>query len=140
MHRPAHTVRVRLRALQVAVVHREPSTQQPLEPLEPAAPEEFVAERALEEPGRRELIGKYFARFDFDGCGTISSGEDVHMLCTTLCVKLQIPVSPDQIQRLMEGSLTMGSYSLGEFQTWFDEVFSPDQVESTRTRSASLRR
>ena len=33
---------------------------------------------------------KYFIRFDLDGCGKLSSRDDLRMLCTSLCVKLEI--------------------------------------------------
>eukprot|EP00657_Telonema_sp_P-1_P001257 TRINITY_DN12877_c0_g2_i1.p1 TRINITY_DN12877_c0_g2~~TRINITY_DN12877_c0_g2_i1.p1 ORF type:complete len:114 (+),score=33.05 TRINITY_DN12877_c0_g2_i1:48-344(+) len=46
-------------------------------------------------------VGVYFARFDYEADGVLKDREDVEMLITSLCVKLQLEVDLSEILSLI---------------------------------------
>jgi len=104
----------------------------------PATP--VMGADAEEASERSTLMHKYFIRFDLDGCGKLSSRDDLRMLCTSLCVKLEIGVSPERIGELVDQSADASQYTLPEFESWFSTVFHDANLTASRSTPRSTPR
>jgi len=73
-----------------------------------------------------EEMEKYFHRYDLDESGTLNSVEELQQLCTNLCFKLDLQLSGDEIDSVVNcaGELNdLNEWDVNEFCEWFGERF-----------------
>merc|ERR1712196_135347 len=98
-------------------------------------------ERAKLMAEQDDLLKKYFNRFDYDNTGRVVGEDELCMLCTSLCVKLHLPFSPEQISGTVKTAVSESSpeWKYDAFASFFKAEFLPDQdgSESMSTSSKS---
>lgn len=70
-------------------------------------------------------IATYFSRFDYEGEGVLRDSEDVEMLVTSLCVKLQLEMGVAEMAGLMptQADMPAQGWTLELFKEWFINTF-----------------
>ena len=76
---------------------------------------------------------KYFHRYDLDESITLNNNEELQMLCTNLCFKLELELAGDEIDAVVAcaGNLNEdNAWSVEEFCEWFSERFLGGDAEN----------
>jgi len=80
------------------------------------------------------LLTKYFSRFDYDNTGVVAGEDELGMLCTSLCVKLHLAYSPEQIsvtvKRAAQEMGVISEWNYEAFAKFFKHEFLEDEVDS----------
>ena len=58
-------------------------------------------------------------RYDLDESGTINSREEFRMLTTNLIFKMQLSVSPDKLEAVLETVDYDREYGIPQYTSWF---------------------
>jgi hypothetical protein len=88
-----------------------------------------------------EEMEKYFHRYDLDESGTLNSVDELQQLCTNLCFKLDLQLSGDEIDSVVNcaGELNdENQWDIDEFCEWFEERFLGEDSEEQSFSAAMM--